>query len=144
MAWAKLTQIIQPNVYKFNLHFQCLSLCGILKLDGHKMLVLLGKAVPKCWSYLVNLSQTTPSEAEDEEGVGIGGLYGDTLIRSFRGSTSNHQPHIKLSSLPIASKIRVYQFFPIPFRRGRSAGLFPRPWSFSNGYFGSTAKVHRL
>ena len=58
-------------------------------------------------------------------GVGIGGLYGDTLIRSFPGRSSNHRPHIKLSSLPIASKVRVYQFFPIPFRRGRSAGLPP-------------------
>ena len=78
------------------------------------MLVLLGKAGPKCWSYLVNLSQTTPSEAEDEEGVGIGGLYGDTLMRSFQGSTSNHQPHIKLSSLPIASKAQhLYFIFPL-------------------------------
>ena len=43
-----------------------------LKLDGHKMMVLLGKAGPKCWSYLLNLSQTTPSEAEDEEGWELG------------------------------------------------------------------------
>ena len=49
-----------------------ISLWQIWKLDGHKMMVLLGKAGPKCWSYLVNLSQTTPSEAEDEEGWELG------------------------------------------------------------------------
>ena len=64
-----------------------------------KVLVLLGKSVPN-----------DPIRSGGWGGVGIGGLYGDTLIRSFRGNASNHQRHIKLSSLPIASNSRIFVF----------------------------------
>ena len=92
------------------------------------MLVLLGKSVPN-----------DPIRSGGWGGVGIGGLYGDTLIRSFRGNASNHQRHIKLSSLPIASKSRIFVF-----SQDSGGASLPRPRSFSNGYFGSTPKVHRL
>ena len=104
---------MERKIYNSNIHIQFLSVylkvgcsqnAGLTWQSFCKVLVLL----------LVNLSQTTPSEAEDEEGVGIGGLYGDTLIRSFQGSNSNHQPHIKLSSPPIASKaLHLYFIFPL-------------------------------
>ena len=99
-----------------------------------------GKAGPKCSSVLLGKSfpNDPGSEAEEKEGVGIGSLYEDTLMRSFRGNTSNHQPHIKLSSLPIASQVLVF------FLLEEVGSSLPSPWSFSNGYFGSTPKVHRL
>ena len=77
-----------------------------------------GKAGPKCSSVLLGKSfpNDPGSEAEEKEGVGIGSLYGDTLMRSFQGNTSNHQPHIKLSSLPIASQAASVGIF--RFRRG--------------------------